>query len=498
MTSHLCERRPHSWNVVRIEFALFHPRDQSWHLYPRFLKDAPTDFVKDEVTYRMQIRQMLTVTEKLLRQAIHSADIEEPGQGRDEDSVEEERFEQEEDQFEEEQEERRDEFEKSIAEDQGAFWSSNPWMGEVYQHDLALQDSQNEFDREEEERREKFYAERERREKFYAERAARWRFVFQGQHHGQDPQFDKSKQSLDFYFCPCPILAHDLRKLIPDNLWKPIIKSYVHLIENEIRSAEQRKSLLDFLGICYSSQPAFAAAAGQGAHTTGAAETSGAAASVRGCPNPECTHQLTSDEALELLSVLPIQRDWDLFGFWRKEVVERRRSKSSPEPFFARLRFPSKDWWEVTEKDRVFEESFELLKYPVAVQFTPDEDDEEKDFFLLCPVKAESREAEKPKAAYRTYALFMDELQKRLENTFHNSDSCSYLITYPIIANDKVHFLQFRIEAGHYYQPPVKSLAEAWLKVSKHLQTVELLSDLTKAVEQISTSMMQHDLRQKL
>jgi hypothetical protein len=290
----------------------------------------------------------------------------------------------------------------------------------------------------------------------------------------------------DFRFCPCVLALH--RKQYPaprvvEGSWGRILQHYIEVLGES--GLNKRKALSRFLS-----------------------ESMGSPEEVlKKCPSPECLsessvesaapssgdmpqngncrtceYSLSFDEGLQLVSILPIQRDWDLFGYW---------SKSTNDEFWsARL--------QILEDNQKRSRSAKILGYDVHLQLGQNGADgptDEGDFFAslkFFPDKMCNDEY----AAYLTYAAFIDELQPRLAPRPKGDSPVEYIVAYPIVVYGRTHLLQFRLVAEN--SPDISELHHFWKNVvDPALKNQNFVGWTTRMLEQVAVEAFQfHAIRE--
>lgn len=284
----------------------------------------------------------------------------------------------------------------------------------------------------------------------------------------------------NFYFCPCDLARHRQRYPTPrvvEESWGRILQYYIDVLDES--GLSRRKTLSSLLS-----------------------ESIGSPEEVlKKCPCPECLsqssvesptpnsgnishndncrtceHNLSFDEGLQLVSILPIQRDWDLFGYW---------SKSKNDEFLsARL--------QILNDSESRSRAARILGYDVHLQLGRNGADSpmnEGDFFAslkFFPDKMQDDEY----AAYLTYAAFIDELQPRLAPRPDGDSPVEYIVAYPIVVYGRTHLLQFRLVAED--SPDISELHRFWeKKVDPELKNQNLIGWTTRMLEQVAVEAFQ-------
>lgn len=217
----------------------------------------------------------------------------------------------------------------------------------------------------------------------------------------------------------------------------------------------------------------------------------------------KCKESITSTAGLELLSILPIKKDWDLWGMclpnWLSDLQHRTPlgqefySSGSWQRFYA-ARLIYDTTVTTNTKSRV------LLNYDVKAQvfaFDPDREEFPKefpltDYFDYCYLPPTGSNEEE---MYCTYALLIDELQRRLQGisgktTEHDN---VYMIVYPIMVWGRTHFLQIYLSFSYLTRTPSASdLWRAWRPIHQILESANFREYLSRHLEQVGALVFQH------
>ncbi len=250
----------------------------------------------------------------------------------------------------------------------------------------------------------------------------------------------------DFYFCPC-VLARHRSRTVPavEDEWRKILEYYQEVLHGSGLSKTQHEPLIRLLRASTGSQEAVIGACPIA--KAGKSLPSGTICPQHNSQSKTCTQSLSFDGGLQLVSILPIQRQWDLFGYW---------STRHPDCGFwsARLRFPKN-----TKNDS---RSKSVLGYEVRVQLSEGSkgsirrETNEQDFFDGLSFTL----GEKETSAYLAYAAFIDELQPRLAPKTDGTTPTEYIVAYPIVVHGRTHLLQIRLVTVG--TPDVSILHQYW------------------------------------
>lgn len=222
------------------------------------------------------------------------------------------------------------------------------------------------------------------------------------------------------------------------------------------------------------------------------------------------TLTLDANEALNLISVLPILRDWDLFGCWQKVwssstvgtgVFPSRKSATDSswiEPFYiARLRrtgdLPNDGNGKPLPYEFLAQAGCCDLAFDVDPLLLPEES-------FFSPVYCYSPTQPETVLHYRAYAYLYDRLQESLTKKAISVKSgaaepkspSSYIISYPVSCVGRTHFLQIQITTPSPSLVSVDTLWSQWMdKVHPHFWTNEIKQFLSEELQRIKLSTFQ-------
>jgi hypothetical protein len=182
----------------------------------------------------------------------------------------------------------------------------------------------------------------------------------------------------------------------------------------------------------------------------------------------ELSHKIKRREALDLISILPILRDWDLFGCWHRAWIDDQRLAPDNwgfpprqaaagqwiEPFYiARLRYTDQPSSPESPLDN------EIPTQVICTDLGAGENGirlvfPERDFFdpIYCTIPRNEN-----LLLYRSYAYLYDRLQQALTST------TSFIISYPVVCLSRTHFLQIQITRSGQQQASVEDLWHDWM-----------------------------------
>jgi hypothetical protein len=287
-----------------------------------------------------------------------------------------------------------------------------------------------------------------------------------------------SGENSDFYFCPCVLARHRQKRTIPllETGWERILEHYAEVLDESGLDKRQIKPLARLLN---ESKGSIEEVMGKCPFRDSWKDDTCPHNHERGCA---CNLSLSFDEGLQLVSILPIQQQWDLFGYWSKR-------HSDEEYWSARLRFP--------DDSNGVSKSKRLLGYDVRIQLGKNGVEgvtSEGDFFDKLDFYP-SNGAER--SAYLAYAAFIDQLQPRLAPRLDGDSTTEYIIAYPIVVHGRTNLLQIRLVAKD--TPDISVLHRFWTEmVHPELVDQNFASWITRMLEQVAVETFQFHVNQAL
>lgn len=212
---------------------------------------------------------------------------------------------------------------------------------------------------------------------------------------------------------------------------------------------------------------------------------------------------LNRDEALDLLSILPILKTWDLWGMLLPEWLREGLNHTWPDKgkeFFNRWKSQTFYSARLTFHNNSSDKKSGILDYRVDTElFTSSSDSparsempEQGDFFDFSFSPTDETE----KRLYYTYAFFIDTIQKFIAG----DPGTVFIICYPLDVHGRRHFLQvyFRL-AGHKTKIlSTKHLWQSWMSIHQSIFGPAALQIIRETLSQIDIEAFNLTLSQQL